>query len=61
MFGDKALEIAIEKIITPEGIIKIVEISENKSKKPKKISSSKNKDTRNINKLFNIWIFTKEI
>lgn len=55
LFGDKALEIAIEKIITPEGIIKIVEISENKSKKPKKISSSKNKDTRNDNKLFNLY------
>ena len=54
LFGDKALEIAVAKIVTPEGIIKIVEISENKSEKSNKISSSKNKNTKNDNKLFNL-------
>ena len=55
LFGDKALEIAVAKIVTPEGIIKIVEISENKSEKSNKISSSKNKNTKNDNKLFNLY------
>ena len=54
LFGDKALEIAVAKIVTPEGIIKIVEISENKSEKSNKTSSSKNKNTKNDNKLFNL-------
>ena len=52
LFGDKALEIAVAKIVTPEGIIKIVEISENKNEKLNKTSSSKNKNTKNDNKLF---------
>ncbi len=55
LFGDKALEIAVEKIITPEGIIKIVEISEKKNKKSKKISSSKKIDVKDNNKLFNLY------
>tara|TARA_A100000164_G_scaffold62167_1_gene50650 strand:- start:1654 stop:2301 length:648 start_codon:yes stop_codon:yes gene_type:complete len=55
LFGDKALEIAVAKIVTPEGIIKIVEISENKSEKSNKTSSSKNKNTKNDNKLFNLY------
>jgi len=55
LFGDKALEIAVAKIVTPEGIIKIVEISENKNEKLNKTSSSKNKNTKNDNKLFNLY------
>ena len=31
IFGGKALDIAIKKVVTPEGIIKIVEIAEKKS------------------------------
>lgn len=54
LFGDKALEIAVEKIITPEGIIKIVEISEKKSKKSKKISSLNKMDGKDNSKLFNL-------
>lgn len=55
LFGDKALEIAVAKIVTPEGIIKIIEISENKNEKLNKTSSSKNKNTKNDNKLFNLY------
>ncbi len=32
LFGGKALEVAIKKVITPEGIIKLFEIAERKSK-----------------------------
>ena len=60
LFGDKALEIAVEKIITPEGIIKIVEISEKKSKKSKEISSSKKIDTKDNNELFNLYGYSLE-
>ena len=60
LFGDKALEIAVEKIITPEGIIKIVEISEKKSKKSKKISSSKKMDSKDNNELFNLYGYSLE-
>jgi hypothetical protein len=32
LFGGKALEVAIKKVVTPEGIIKLFEIAERKSK-----------------------------
>jgi hypothetical protein len=55
LFGEKALEIAVKKIITPEGIIKIVEISEKKSKKSNKTLSSKKLDSKDNNELFNLY------
>jgi len=49
LFGNKALDIAIAKVITPEGIIRLVEISEKKNKNKKDEIPSSEEDT-SINK-----------
>tara|TARA_B100000315_G_C14539111_1_gene569973 strand:+ start:266 stop:946 length:681 start_codon:yes stop_codon:yes gene_type:complete len=58
LFGGKALDVAIKKVVTPEGIVKIFEIAERKSQ----ISDVKGRDpdTKNSQKSFNYQDYSLE-
>ena len=43
IFGEKAIDIAIKKVVTPEGVIKLIEISEKRNTNKKKETSSNEK------------------
>ena len=62
VFGGTALDIAVDKIITPDGIIKLVELKE-RSKNIKKNENSKSIEKSNVKtekKLFNIEGYSLE-
>ena len=57
VFGGTALDIAVDKIVTPEGIIKLVELTErkkNRDNKSKNNQIAKKDNVKSEKKLFNI-------
>ena len=63
VFGGTALDIAVDKIVTPEGIIKLVELTErkkNRDNKSKNNQIAKKDNVKSEKKLFNIEGYSLE-